>query len=190
MKRFSSLLFGALGICLFAAAAKAPVKSLLFDDNGNWLVIKNQVIQRTKALSKDDVARIAKVAQGINETDAVNTTVHSNAINQTVLKHKTDLKASAAGREIMEVLSKYRPQQTEQGILVVNNQVVQASKPLSRDDLNRLKAISQENMAASTFLNEKVYEDFLNESVYIIELKKGNPELRAEYAQVMDKYLR
>ncbi len=190
MKRFSSLLFGVLGICLFAAAAKAPVKSLLFDDNGNWLVIKNQVIQRTKALSKDDISRIAKVAQGINETDVVNTTVHANAVNQTVMKHKTDLKASAAGREILVVLNKYRPQQTEQGILVVNNQVVQASKTLSRDDLNKLKAISQENKAASTFVNKKVYEDWVDESVWSTGLKKGSPELRADYARVMDKYQR
>lgn len=190
MKRFSSLLFAIVAVFLFAAAAKSPVKSLLLDDNGNWLVIKNQVIQRTQALSKTDAARIAKVARGINETDVVNTTVHANAVNTTVMKHKTDFKASAAGREILDVLKKYRPQQTEHGILVVNNQVVQASKSFNRDDLNKLRAISQENKAASSFVNKKVYEDAIDESVWSTGLKKGDPSLRADYARVMDKYQR
>jgi len=190
MKRFTSLLFGALCIVLFAAAAKAPVKSLLFDNNGNWLVIKNQVIQRSKALSKEDFTHIAKVARGISETDKVNTTVYEDAVNQTVTKNKTDLKASAAGREILAVLKKYSPQRTEQGILIINNQVVQASKPLSRDDLNKMRTISQENKAASSFVNKKVYKDAIDESVWSTGLKKGDPDLRAEYARVMDKYLR
>ncbi len=190
MKRFSSLLFGLLAVFLFAAAAKAPVKSLLLDDKGNWLIIKNQVVQKTKALSKDDVTRIAKAAQGFSETDVVNTTVHANAVNQTVMKHKTDFKASAAGREILSILGRYNPQRTSEGILVVDNQVVLASKPFSREDLKKLRTISQENKSASTFVNKKVYEDAIDESVWSTGLKDGGLELRAEYARVMDKYQR
>ncbi len=190
MKRFSSLLFILLAAVLCVAAAKAPVKSLLLDDKGNWLIVKNQVVQATKALSKEDATRLAKAAQGFTETDVVNTTVHTSAVNQTVMKHKTDLKATPAGREIMSILAKYQPQETAVGFLVVNNQVVQASRPLSSEDVKKLRAISAENKQASTLVNKVVYEDFIDESLYSTGVKNGGPELRAEYARVMSKYER